>query len=454
MRTFVFLLLLSLIAVVSCKNEKTKNSTSFSDVEVYADSLFKASLDSTKIAGGAILIHQKGKTLLKKSYGQASLELQVSMPENAHFEIGSVTKQLTAVAILKLVEAGKLSLEDDFTKYLEFDTKGRKVTIDQLLNHTSGIASYTEIEEFGSLVQQELPRDSLMQILETKDFLFEPGEALIYNNSVYFFLWLIIEKVTGQPYEEYLKETILEPLGMENTYYCSNTKVVKNKAYGYDYSPEGLQQKQYLSHNWPYAAGSLCSTTEDLLIWMTALHGGKLLSEGQYQQLITPKTLNDGTTLRYAMGITSFSNYGNKEISHGGGIPGFLTETKYFPEEDLYIISFTNTAGPHGGSFFVDNVMWKLLDKKDYEPVALDFDLKEIEGTYSGQTRGSPQIVEVKAITDAISIQFNKDGKIDTLSTYIGNHTWMDGNTTVTIKDGISSTDQVYGHYILKKANE
>lgn len=451
MKQSALLVLLTLALAVSCKNENTIKKATSSDLEMFVDSLFKSSLDSTKIAGGAILVHQKGKTLLKKSYGQASLELEVPMPENAHFEIGSVTKQFTAAAILKLVEAEKLSLEDDFTQYLEFDTKGRKITIDQLLNHTSGIASYTEIEEFGSLVPQELPRDSLVRILEAKDFLFEPGEALIYNNSAYFFLGLIIEKVSGKSYEEYLKEVIFDPLGMQNTYYCSTRKVVNNKAYGYDYSPEGLLQKQYLSHNWPYAAGSLCSTTEDLLVWMTAIHGGKLLSDAQYQQLITPKTLNDGTPVRYAMGISNFNNYGNQEISHGGGIPGFLTETKYFPEQDLYIICLTNTAGPHGGSFFVDNIMWELLEKQEYESIALDFDPKEIEGTYSGQTRGRTQNVEVKAIVDAITIEFNEDGKIDTLNTYIGDHTWMDGNTTVRIKDGLSQTDQVYGHYILKK---
>lgn len=454
MKTSLFIILLALVITASCRNENIDKPSEVSEIEMYADSLFKSSLDSTKIAGGAILVHQKGKTLLKKSYGFASLELEVPMPENAHFEIGSVTKQFTAVAILKLVEAGALALEDDFTQYLEFDTKGRKISINQLLNHTSGIASYTEIEEFGNLVPQELPRDSLVRILETKDFLFELGEALIYNNSAYFFLGLIIEKVSGKSYEEYLKEIIFDPLGMNNTYYCSTSKVVKNKAYGYDYSPEGLNQKQYLSHNWPYAAGSLCSTTEDLLIWMTAMHKGKLLSQEQYQELITPKKLNDGTAVRYAMGISNFNNYGNQEISHGGGIPGFLTETKYFPEQDLYIICLTNTAGPHGGGFFVDNIMWELLEKKDYESVALDFDPQEIEGIYSGQTRGRMQSVEVKAITDAITIEFNKGGKIDTLDTYMGNHTWMDGNTTVFIKDGLSQTDQIYGHYILKKSKK
>lgn len=451
MKKSLILFIIAGFMAISCRNEKAYVEPQRSSIEKYTDSLFGASIDSSMVAGGAVIIHQKGETLLKKSYGLASLELDVTMPENASFEIGSVTKQFTAVAILKLVEDGKLSLEDDFTKYMDFDTKGRKITIDQLLNHTSGIASYTEIEEFGSLVPQDLPRDSLTRIIETKDFLFEPGEALIYNNSAYYFLGLIIEKITEKTYEDYLSEIIFQPLGMDNTYYCSTSKPVKNKAYGYDFSPDGLQQKQYLNHKWPYAAGSLCSTTEDLLIWMDALHNQKIVTEAQYQKLVTPKTLNDGTPVRYAMGLTNFMNYGHQEISHGGGIPGFLSDTRYYPEEDLYIICLVNTAGPHGGNFFANNITWNILEKKEYEGIELDFDPNEITGSYSGQTRGRKQSVKVDALTDAITIEFNGNGKIDTLRTYIGDYTWMDGNTKIRIKDGISKVDQVSGFYIMKK---
>ncbi len=159
----------------------------------------------------------------------------------------------------------------------------------------------------------------------------------------------------------------LKPLGMHNTYYCSNSKVIKNKAYGYDYSPKGLQQHQYLNHKWPYAAGSLCSTTEDLLIWLTALHEKKTLSDQQYQSLVTPNTLSDGSILRYGMGISNFLNMGHQQISHGGGIPGFLTDTRYFPDADLYIIALVNTAGPHGGGYFADKITWEILEKKKTE---------------------------------------------------------------------------------------
>lgn len=439
----------AILVATSCQNKKEISNT-FS-LEVYADSLFQASIDSTQIAGGAILVFQKDEMLLKKSYGKASLELSAPMPEDAQFEIGSVTKQFTAAAILKLVEAKKLSLEDDFTDYLEFDTKGRKITINNLLNHTSGIPSYTEIPEFWDLSIKEYPRDTLVRLVEQKDFLFEPNEALIYNNSAYFFLGLIIEKVTGQGYEEFLKQEFFEPLGMDNTSYCSNTKVVKNKVYGYDYSPEGLQQKSYLNHTWPYAAGSLCSTTKDLLTWMSALHTRKILLEPLYQSLISPDKLNDGTSLRYAKGLVNFSNFGHKEIAHGGGINGFLSDTRYFPDEDLYIICLINSTGPKGGSFFADEITWKLLKKQEYKGVDLDININNLQGKYTGVVRGSTHSLEVKSITNGITVQSIGEEKIDTLDIYVGNNTWMRGNDKITIENEEYREDQTYNYYILKK---
>ena len=440
-----------LLVATSCQSKK-ETSNKFS-LEAYTDSLFQASIDSARIAGGTILVFQKEEVLLKKSYGKASLELAVPMPEEAIFEIGSATKQFTAAAILKLVEAKKISLDDDFTDYLEFDTKGRKITINNLLNHTSGIASYTEIAEFWDLSIKEYPRDSLVRLVEQKDFLFEPNEALIYNNSGYFFLGLIIEKVTEQGYEAFLKQEFFEPLGMDNTSYCSNSKVVKNKVDGYNYSPNGLLQKPYLNHTWPYAAGSLCSTTEDLLIWMRALHSGKVLTAPMYLSMISPGKLNNGASVSYAKGLVNFSNFGHKEIAHGGGISGFLSDTRYFPNEDLYIICLINTTGPNGGSFFADKVTWKLLHKIAPKQVDLDIDVSSIQGTYTGAARGNQQTLKIKSIVNGITIQAAGKEKIDTLDVYVGNNTWMSGNHSITIEDEEYRLDQTYNYYILKKEN-
>ncbi|TXD50463.1 MULTISPECIES: serine hydrolase domain-containing protein [unclassified Polaribacter] len=422
MKKTLLILITTLLITNSCA-EKAENPKKTA-LELYTDSLFQVSIDSSQIAGGAILVFQNGKTLIKKSYGYASLELSAPIPEDGIFEIGSVTKQFTAAAILKLVEANKLSLEDDFTKYLKFDTKGRNVTIDNLLNHTSGIPSYTAFDEFETLSIQELPRDSLVRLIETKEFMFEPDEALIYNNSAYFFLGLIIEKITGQTYEAYLKEMFFSPLGMNATSYSSNTKITKNKVYGYNYTPDGLQQKEYLNHIWPYAGGSLSSNTKDLRTWITALHQGKILSDPLYQSLITPGKLKDGSDVQYAKALVNYSDFGNRTIGHGGGINGFLTETRYFPDEDLYIICLINTTGPKGADFFADKITWKLLDKKITQGIELDIDTKPLEGKYTGATRGSYSYsVEVKSILNGLTTQSMGSKRLDTLKTYIGDNT-------------------------------
>lgn len=454
-KVMILISITAMLLLSSCKNEYIKKVSNVDSLEVYADSLFRKSIDSTQIAGGALLVFQKNKILLKKSYGKACLELSVAMPENGQFEIGSVTKQFTAVAILKLVEAKKISLDDDFTNYLEFDTKGRKITINNLLNHTSGIPSYTEIEEFWDLSIESHPRDTLVRMVERKDLLFEPNEELIYNNSGYFFLGLIIEKVTGLSYEEFLNQELFEPLGMNNTSYCSNTEVAKNKVYGYNYTPNGLKQKPYLNHIWPYSAGSLCSTTEDLLTWMNSLHTKKVLSEPMYQLLISPGKLNDGMPVSYAKGLINFSNFGHKEIAHAGGIHGFLSDTRYFPKEDLYIICLINTTGPNGASFFAEEITWKILNKKKYEQLDLDSNAINIQGKYIRNTGNLKQSLDVQLIKkNVITVHDLKKDQIDTLDVYIGNNTWLKGTDRITIKNNKYTIDKNYNYLIFKKENK
>jgi len=455
MKQIILLILTVLLVTTSCKKEKHVSNTTA--LEVYSDSLFQASIDSAQIAGGAILVFQKDKMLLNKSYGYASLELSTPMPSDGIFEIGSVTKQFTAAAILKLVEDKKLSLTDDFTKYLEFDTKGRKITIAQLLDHTSGLAQApTGKDEFTQMTFDEFPHRLTVGLVEPKDFLHEPGEALIYNNVAFVFLGLIIENVTGKTYEDYLKEVFFEPLNMKSTFFTSNTKVTKKKVYGYNYNPDGLQQKNYLNSYIPYSAGSLSSSAEDLLIWTKALHSGKVLSEPMYQSMITPLQLNDGSPVSYAKGVANFSNYGHKEISHGGAIAGFSSFVQYYPDDDLYIITLVNTIGPKKtGRFFGYEITWKLLDKKEYEQATLDININAIKGIYSGQTRGGKdsdgkQAIEIKSIENGITRQVMGEEKIDTLSVYVGNNTWMDGNDKIIIENNEYRIDNIYNYYILK----
>jgi CubicO group peptidase (beta-lactamase class C family) len=455
MKQIILLILTLALVATGCHNEKQDSNVT--SLEVYADSLFQASIDSSQIAGAAILVFQKDTMLLNKSYGYASLELSTPMPSDGIFDIGSVTKQFTAAAILKLVEANKLSLDDDFTEYLPFDTKGRKVTIAQLLDHTSGMEADMgeEVEFFDMLTNQGLPHNAIVKMFKPKDFMFEPGEALIYNNNAYSYLGLIIEKVTGQSYEDYLKEIFFKPLGMNSTSFGSNIEVTKNKVNGYRYDSLGIQQKPYLNYNLPYSAGSLSSNTQDLLIWMKALHQGKILSAASYQSMITPRQLNDGSKLQYAKALVNYSDFGNDKIGHTGGFSGFMTDTRYYPEEDLYIICLVNTSGgPKNATFFADPITWQLLDKKMPENVDLDIETALLEGLYTGPTRGNyTDSIQVKSIVGGMIVQKLKSDKIDTLKTYIGNNTWADSNNRIVIKNNEYRDIQPYAYYILKKEN-
>ncbi len=445
-----FLCVLALVGFMSCRQQaKTQPQNDFIS---YADSLFGEAVDSAQIAGAAVVVKKNGELLLQKSYGYASLELDVPIPDPATFEIGSVTKQFTAAAILKLASAGKLALDDDFTNYVAMDTGGRKITLRQLLNHTSGIASYTEIPEFWSLSIESHPRDSLLRLVETKPFLFEPGERLIYNNTGYFILGLVIEKASEQPYADYLKTVFFDPLGMKDTYYCSQSEVVPGKVYGYNYSESGLEQKPYLDHTWPYAAGSLCSSAADLLKWMEALHSGRVLTPEEYREITQPSNLNDGSPLRYAMGLDNYSDYGHRQIGHGGGIHGFLSETRYYPDDDLYVICLVNTTGPRGASYFANALTWDILQKESYDARPFDQDQAALSGTFSGQVRGQMLDMEIQATPDGLIWKPAGEETADTLTTYLGDALWMDGNNRVFFRDGKWVIDQVSGYYMLERS--
>lgn len=433
----------------ACKGPAPEAPTT--PLTAFADSLFQQAIDSSFIAGASVIVHQEGKDLLNRSYGYASLELQAPIPEGASFEIGSVTKQFTAAAILKLASEGALSLDDDFTDYVPFETGGREISIRRLLDHTSGIPGYTEMEEFWNLSISVHPRDSLLRLVETKPFLFEPGELQIYNNTGYFLLGLIVEKASGMDYEAYLDQAFFTPLGMDHTYYCSTEKVVPGKVYGYNYTPEGLQQKPYLVHTWPYAAGSLCSTAEDLLTWLKALHGGKVLGPEAYQLLISPEPLNDGSPLRYAKGLSVFNDFGHRHIGHGGGIHGFLSETRYYPDSDLYVVSLVNTTGPKGAGYFAEELAWQVLDKQDYPAVPFDLDPAPLTGTFRGVVRGRTLQVHFTPTDAGLLVLPEGEKEADTLKPYIGDATWMDGNNSLRFQNGAWRIDQIGGYYVLER---
>ncbi len=427
------------------------------DLEAVVDSIAREHLDDGRLAGLSVGVTQGTDTLLLKAYGHADLEWDVPMPVDAIHEIGSVTKQFTAVAMLQLWTDGRVDLDADLTEYLpDYDTQGRAIPLRRLFDHTSGIKGYTEMRSFGELRTRALPRDSLVSMFEEVPLEFEPGHALIYNNSAYFLLGLIIEKVSGQPYAEYLEDHVFPRAGMDDTSYCTNDEIWERRAHGYQGGANGLARADFIDHTWPYSAGSLCSTVGDLIAWNRALHGGEVLTDAAYGLLITPRPLEDGTPVRYAMGISHYGTPSGRVIEHGGGIPGFVSHSRYYPDDDVIVVVLQNSAGPPGPAGVVDAIGEHLLGADEAPSAGVyEGDLEAFEGEYRGPTRGTTLTVHV-TVRDG-SLQVTGAGPAQTLD-YLEGLTFFRGNGRFRFAlDGGSvralHVDHVGGHYVLERVD-
>lgn len=310
----------------------------------YADSIMKENYKPEE-PGAVLLIAKDGHPIFEKAYGMADLELRILNRTGYNFEIGSNTKQFTAVAILQLVQKGKLNLQDDLHKYLSwYNTHGRHITIENLLTHTSGIPSYTEDSGFAEVIMKDISKDSAMRRVAKDSLLFEPGTDWSYSNTGFFLLGMIIEKVTGTTYEGYVQKHILDPLHMDHTYFGSN-KVIPRLVEGY--APDGgngFTHSVSMSWSWPYAAGEMISNVNDLLKWDNALYMNKIVSDKLLEKAWTSYTLKDGTKTGYGYGWVITDYRGVHFIWHDGGISGFLSILIRIPEQHLYVALLSNTV--------------------------------------------------------------------------------------------------------------
>ena len=296
--------------------------------------------------GCAALVAKNGQIIYKKAFGMANLELDVPMQPDMVFRIGSITKQFTAVAILQLMEQGKLSLQDDITKFIpDYPTQAYTITIENLLTHTSGIKSYTGVPDIMKNVRTDVKPEELIAQFKNQPMEFAPGTKWNYNNSGFFLLGYIIEKITGKTYAEYIQENFFTPLGMTSSCYGSDTKIIKNRASGYQPDDGGAQNSDYCSMTQPYSAGSIMSTVGDLFIWNQAVHSYKLVKKETIDKAFTEYKLANGDGTGYGYGWFLSQLQGSPTIEHGGGIFGYLTSSIYLPAEDVFVALFSNNVG-------------------------------------------------------------------------------------------------------------
>lgn len=351
------------------------------------------------LPGCAAIVVKDGSTLYHKAFGMANMELNVSLKPEHIFRIGSITKQFTACAILKLMEEGKLSLDDEITKFVkDFPVHGNKITIKHLLTHTSGIKSYTGMKEWDKEVRKkDFTPGELIEFFKNQPMDFKPDEEYRYNNSGYFLLGYIIEQVSGKTYAQYIEENFFKPLGMNSSYYDSHNKLINNRAAGYQKNGGTYENADYLSTTQPYAAGSLLSTVEDLAKWYQAVVNYKVIKKESLEKALSPYLLKNGKNTRYGFGWAIENIQGSDAFGHGGGINGYLTASVYLKNENIFVAVFSNCdAHPPGDAAYR---IAALVLGKPYVWTKIELpekELKEYEGVYTSKYDGDRIITAEK----------------------------------------------------------
>lgn len=365
--------------------------------------------------GAAVIVVREGKVLFRKGYGKANLELGVPVEPDMIFRLGSVTKQFTAVAVLMLAEQGKLSLDDDITKFLpDYPTKEQKITIEQLLSHTSGIKSYTSLPEWFSQWRKDIPLGELIALFKDKPMDFAPGERWAYSNSAYVLLGAVIEKASGQTYREFIEKNIFAPLGMTHSFYDDTARVIPRRVTGYSKSGDVHINAAYLSMTQPHAAGALISSVDDLAVWDAALYTNKLVKQETLKRAWTPVKLSDGKPTRYGYGWATSSYEGHRIIEHGGGINGFATDALRLPDERIFVAVLTNRDyGDPGPSEVAFEIAAITLGKPYRGPIAIKLAPDALD-KYVGVYRiDREEEAVIRREGEKLFAQFPQSGKVE-----------------------------------------
>ena len=354
------------------------------------DSLF-APLSQGLSPGAAVLVIQNGKTVHAKGYGFARLDTKEAITPDTAFDLASVSKQFTAMAIMILAERGKLSLDDPLTKFFpEFPAYAQKIRIRNLLTHTSGLVDAINPSWFKP-GYEPTSRDLLKMMAAQSTVNFAPGEKFEYNNAAYLLLALLVEKVAGESFPKFMAKNVFSPLGMDHTRVWDETKP-KVEHLAISYAPDGNSFKPiaYVSDISLYGPKGIITTLRDLAKWNEALESEKLLRTATLRQAFVPVKLNDGTESPYGFGWVVGKENGLEMTEHAGGYLGYRAEIRRYPGEHTTIILLSNSATFDMIQFGKKVAAIYLADKM-LAPTAAKVD-PAILNSYIGKYEGDPNV--------------------------------------------------------------
>jgi CubicO group peptidase (beta-lactamase class C family) len=285
---------------------------------------------------GSVLVAQKGKLLLRKSFGMADVEHDVPNTPQTKFRIGSLTKQFTAAAVLLLQERGLLDVHDPIGKYIEDAPESwAGITIHHLLRHTSGVPNFTDFPDYLDTWTLPSRPDKTILRLRDKPLDFAPGTKFAYSNSGYIMLALIIENASGMSYGEFLRQNVFDPIGMKDSGHDDSAAILKHRASGYIWGENGLEHAPYCDMDLPTGGGDIYSTVDDMNKWDRALYTNSLLSDQSREAMFTKGEAG------YAYGWGIGDLFGSVHC-HAGGINGFAAQIIRYPERDIFVIILCN----------------------------------------------------------------------------------------------------------------
>jgi CubicO group peptidase (beta-lactamase class C family) len=376
-----FSLILSLFFLFPCVNSFAQQINSDDSLATKLDGYLKSEVQSGQF-NGSVLVACKGHIILHKGYGFKNYAAGTLNDANTIYPIGSLTKPFTAIVILKLQEEGKLSVTDKLSKYVPQQTGADQITIQNLLNHTSGIYDFSHDipEDDSALLSHPIPQQKVLDAFIHRPLEFKPGSQYSYCNSDYFLLGMIIEKVTGQTYWQVVRQMIFTPLGMEHSGFDFINLKDTSKATGYK---TFTADKHVLSVKWDStlarAAGAIYSTIGDLYKWSLAIAQQKILSPASWQQAFTP------ALEKYGDGFWIDSLYGYKYVYHSGGLLGFMSSFRYYPDADVTVILQNNFGYYDQTLLDINNALSAIVFNKWKDKTSINVaaaDLRQYVGDY------------------------------------------------------------------------
>jgi D-alanyl-D-alanine carboxypeptidase len=397
------------IALTFATSAEARPATPTNAMLVQLDLVIEHALEAGGAPGASVAIEWHGEVIYKKGFGYADLENHVPVTPDTVFAIGSITKTMTALAIHQLVAAGKVRLDASVGEYLpELAGPERNVKIRYLLDHTSGIVSYTDVPGFPLESQGPMSRKDVLGWFDSRPLQFAPGSRWSYTNSGFYLLGLVIEAVSGMSYEDYLQKNVFEPFGMTHSSLTSWRPLLTSRAHGYRRGRQGLENAPRYDPVLPFAAGAVLSTSGDLLNYQRGELGDASKSPALRNSLLVRDSLPDGFVLPYSLGALVFTTFnGHRRIGHPGDIFGFESQYSYYPDDDMTIVVLTNNQNASFPPISIEQKLARVLFGIS-QPNPIDASL---DSSLANRLTGEYEVGDLRFGFDRIEFDF-KDGML------------------------------------------